>query len=73
MLPRRRLVNSAANDSEDNCLCEAHKAFLIRYMDKELRRQEQVAKRLLLDKRVAVVGESSHLSKVPLRKSIASR
>jgi hypothetical protein len=32
-----------ANNPKDNCLCEAHKAFLIHYMAEELRRQEQVS------------------------------
>jgi hypothetical protein len=46
-------VSSVANDPDDNCLCEAHKAFLVHYMAEELRRQEQVATRFLRERRRA--------------------
>jgi hypothetical protein len=38
---------SRENDQEDDPLCEAHKAFVIRSMAEGLRRQEQVAKRFI--------------------------
>ena len=44
-------MSSVANDQEDNCLCEAHQNYLIRYMAEELRRQEEASKRFLRERR----------------------
>jgi len=43
------------NNDQESDLCEAHQAFLIRYMEVELRRQAQVSERFLRDKRAAAV------------------
>jgi hypothetical protein len=46
-------MNKTERDDRD-CLSDAHREFLSRYMEQELRRAEQVAKRLLRERSAAV-------------------
>lgn len=36
---------------EGDCLCDSHRAYMVRYLEFELRRQEQVSDRFLRAKR----------------------
>ncbi len=42
-------------EDDSNCLSEAHRDFIIRCLEFELRRQAQVSERFLRDKRAAAV------------------
>jgi hypothetical protein len=54
-------MTSRENDQDDNCLCKAHRTFLIHHMAEELRRQEQVSNRFLREKRSATVDRAVQL------------
>ena len=57
-------MNSVANDQEGddrNCLSEVHRDFIVRYMDWELKRQEQVSNQFLRSKRAAAVDRAGQL------------